>query len=248
MTPMRVGRNDPCPCGSGRKYKHCCLLEQSASVADLHEQTWRRVRQAIDGYAAAMLRFVAEAYGPDALQQAWPEFTIGRRDKLLDSDRFVEGGPHTELFFSWLFHQGSPQAEKGSTIADAALYGVSPTRAYLIRRAGRLDPLLKRYLEACLAAPFGFYEIRDCEAGDRKSTRLNSSHLVISYAVFCLKKKNELHAPRLRGDDVHVEGIRPPRQHRLRAAADHHDPAVLRRLRDPPLCPPPDRRPLPVAG
>src|SRR2546426_7579868 len=27
--------------------------------------------------------------------------------------------------------------------------------------------------------------------GDRKSTRLNSSHLVISYAVFCLKKKKE---------------------------------------------------------
>src|SRR5256885_6371786 len=27
------------------------------------------------------------------------------------------------------------------------------------------------------------------EALDRKSTRLNSSHLVISYAVFCLKKK-----------------------------------------------------------
>src|SRR5256885_2622400 len=28
---------------------------------------------------------------------------------------------------------------------------------------------------------------------DRKSTRLNSSHLVISYAVFCLKKKNSSH-------------------------------------------------------
>src|SRR5258708_24852961 len=27
------------------------------------------------------------------------------------------------------------------------------------------------------------------EAGDRKSTRLNSSHQIISYAVFCLKKK-----------------------------------------------------------
>src|SRR5690625_6747845 len=27
------------------------------------------------------------------------------------------------------------------------------------------------------------------EAGDRKSTRLNSSHVAISYAVFCLKKK-----------------------------------------------------------
>src|SRR5437868_8862890 len=28
--------------------------------------------------------------------------------------------------------------------------------------------------------------------GDRKSTRLNSSHVSISYAVFCLKKKNNL--------------------------------------------------------
>src|SRR5436309_10417118 len=28
--------------------------------------------------------------------------------------------------------------------------------------------------------------------GDRKSTRLNSSHVKISYAVFCLKKKNNL--------------------------------------------------------
>src|SRR5690625_7054721 len=29
-----------------------------------------------------------------------------------------------------------------------------------------------------------------CAKGDRKSTRLNSSHVAISYAVFCLKKKN----------------------------------------------------------
>src|SRR5256885_3771505 len=32
---------------------------------------------------------------------------------------------------------------------------------------------------------------------DRKSTRLNSSHLVISYAVFCLKKKNHNSTPEL---------------------------------------------------
>src|SRR5205807_3384292 len=31
----------------------------------------------------------------------------------------------------------------------------------------------------------------DVTSGDRKSTRLNSSHLVISYAVFCLKKKKK---------------------------------------------------------
>src|SRR5256885_11967839 len=36
------------------------------------------------------------------------------------------------------------------------------------------------------------YRRRSNAEQDRKSTRLNSSHLVISYAVFCLKKKNRL--------------------------------------------------------
>src|ERR1022692_1045776 len=51
------------------------------------------------------------------------------------------------------------------------------------------------------------------EGLDRKSTRLNSSHLVISYAVFCLKKKRDgrgkavpqrpfLPAPRVPADDA----------------------------------------------
>ena len=39
----------------------------------------------------------------------------------------------------------------------------------------------------------GHHHSGDVEAlgGDRKSTRLNSSHALISYAVFCLKKKNK---------------------------------------------------------
>src|SRR2546426_9060541 len=40
-----------------------------------------------------------------------------------------------------------------------------------------------------LANPWSMWII----APDRKSTRLNSSHLVISYAVFCLKKKKKNH-------------------------------------------------------
>src|SRR2546422_4049677 len=47
---------------------------------------------------------------------------------------------------------------------------------------------------------------------DRKSTRLNSSHGYISYAVFCLKKKKKRHAPSLsrqrHGQRAHVH-VRP---------------------------------------
>src|SRR5256885_5774904 len=40
-------------------------------------------------------------------------------------------------------------------------------------------------------AAIGWVEVDRDRVADRKSTRLNSSHLVISYAVFCLKKKKK---------------------------------------------------------
>src|ERR1039457_4828777 len=39
-----------------------------------------------------------------------------------------------------------------------------------------------------LGEPAARHAALSCDVRDRKSTRLNSSHLVISYAVFCLKK------------------------------------------------------------
>jgi hypothetical protein len=48
-------------------------------------------------------------------------------------------------------------------VDDSSLYGVSPTRAYLNRSAAQLDPLLRRYLETCLATSPGFYEVFNCK-------------------------------------------------------------------------------------
>src|SRR5436189_3618847 len=51
------------------------------------------------------------------------------------------------------------------------------------------------------------------DAKDRKSTRLNSSHRCISYAVFCLKKKNNADPQRVQptqADGEHVENPYPP--------------------------------------
>src|SRR5256885_4907354 len=52
---------------------------------------------------------------------------------------------------------------------------------------------------------------------DRKSTRLNSSHLVISYAVFCLKKKNP-HTP-LRPPPVPNWDSHTPTNHACRTSS-----------------------------
>src|ERR1039457_7420538 len=68
----------------------------------------------------------------------------------------------------------------------------------MIRRPPRstLFPYTTLFRSAVSCQSLGYQ--RDVRKGgrrtrDRKSTRLNSSHLVISYAVFCLKKKKHTH-------------------------------------------------------
>src|SRR5690606_41887152 len=72
------------------------------------------------------------------------------------------------------------------------------------RAAALLDPSAHRYTATDEHARLSLYEIaaacrqhsgkRIC--ADRKSTRLNSSHVKSSYAVICLKKKNKQNTPK----------------------------------------------------
>src|SRR2546426_8148289 len=75
--------------------------------------------------------------------------------------------------------------------ATTEIYTLSLHDALPIYRIEHSEKLRARQTAEILAA-----RLRPAE-GDRKSTRLNSSHLVISYAVFCLKKKIEFSEDRL---------------------------------------------------
>src|SRR5256885_6427632 len=75
-------------------------------------------------------------------------------------------------------------------------------RRHLTILRGAVDPVLRgRAEEQGALEPLGLQVTQQVlvrpQAADRKSTRLNSSHLVISYAVFCLKKKKIEHATAL---------------------------------------------------
>src|SRR3712207_7934377 len=80
--------------------------------------------------------------------------------------------PYTTLFRSWInVASTSPVGTVGAIAEQGGLYTFQWQVTTLSGGKGRL--------------PFVAEEQRD-----RKSTRLNSSHANISYAVFCLKKKN----------------------------------------------------------
>src|SRR5438477_9831217 len=69
----------------------------------------------------------------------------------------------------------------------------NPTAAEVLRACGANMDELRKNLSQHIAeqTPRIAADREVCSAIDRKSTRLNSSHMSISYAVFCLKKKKK---------------------------------------------------------
>src|SRR3712207_7045981 len=77
-------------------------------------------------------------------------------------------------------------------VSSTPLTGVLPGNAETLSsevRTNAFEPVCDADVLMHVTMPGG--EVRDVRATDRKSTRLNSSHANISYAVFCLKKKKK---------------------------------------------------------
>src|SRR2546426_9023263 len=96
--------------------------------------------------------------------------------------------------FSLLFFFNDTATTEIYTLSlhDALPISIAPPRAVHVRGDLEIEPLrLRQPARPGEQNPIGrpHHEARGERIGDRKSTRLNSSHLVISYAVFCLKKK-----------------------------------------------------------
>src|SRR3712207_6940069 len=97
--------------------------------------------------------------------------------------------PRSTLFpYTTLFRSMSPWVERGWEELPHAVRTGEPTFAR-VHGTGFWDYLGTHPEEGAL---FDRPEVvAGADAVDRKSTRLNSSHANISYAVFCLKKKNQ---------------------------------------------------------
>lgn len=69
---MKTGRNSPCPCGSGRKYKHCCL--QKEVETPVRQKLLRALIVVIlcGGAVAALMSFLQRETG-NGPRRVWSE-------------------------------------------------------------------------------------------------------------------------------------------------------------------------------
>src|SRR5690606_42040401 len=95
-----------------------------------------------------------------------------------------------------IFHSSAAPPTYIYPLSLTTLFRSDPRRGHIEaprdREVGRArDRHRVRPLRLRLAQPRAAVPEHDAHRRDRKSTRLNSSHVKISYAVFCLKKKTK---------------------------------------------------------
>lgn len=139
---MKVGRNDPCPCGSGRKYKKCCLIKERASqtMGSLYLPAEESLRDKIL-YYLDQERF---DWDYEEARDLW--YASFGTDK---NGEIIEG----VWFTVWFIH-------------DYRLsYGKTLLELFYDERRHTLDGLEAEILEAWLRARLGLYEVNSVKEG-----------------------------------------------------------------------------------
>jgi hypothetical protein len=149
----KTGRNDPCPCGSGKKYKQCCLSKATLAFPgpETLDTPWSRQRDASDHLTADLMRLMKRDFG-DALLDAWADFNQDD-DPVPLSDMPEE----ISIFSPYVLFEWDP--EKPLRRRALKPRGGVVAQAYLKKAASRLSGLEYLILEQAITRPVSFYEI-----------------------------------------------------------------------------------------
>ncbi len=150
---MKVGRNDPCPCGSGKKHKKCCL----SSTPEVGDLLWRQLRSIHDDMSDRLMHHARKRFGELALAEAWEEFW------LRDEEEEIEQQAETQLFVPFYQYNWLPGI-------DSETFKIAPKETtvafdFLERHRNGLTDLERRFLDQNLGEPFSFWEILEVDQG-----------------------------------------------------------------------------------
>jgi hypothetical protein len=156
LPTQKAGRNDPCPCGSGKKYKRCCLVSSQA-VQDAPDTPWRRQHEASQRLTSELMRFVRNRFA-DSLQKVWEDYNQDDFPQTLDDLPGEE-----QIFLPYFLFDWDPKRQPRRR-AKSRKPGIV-AQAFVEERAKRLGNLELAILHLSLATPISFYEVLGVEPG-----------------------------------------------------------------------------------
>ncbi|MEK7827694.1 MAG: SEC-C metal-binding domain-containing protein, partial [Thermodesulfobacteriota bacterium] len=157
---QEVGRNHPCPCGSGKKYKKCCLLKESGQGAEPAEPGPRKPPvpdPVFQSLQKSLSRYVErEIFRKDFLRATGIFWNIETREPIMLPERASEDKGQ---FHDWFIHDY--RTGNGKTIIEG----------FCDRRLNTLSAEEKRLAESLLKSYSSIYEVQDVREGEGLTIR-----------------------------------------------------------------------------
>lgn len=153
---MVIGRNDPCSCGSGLKFKKCCLSKQDPTTDDLFR---RRLQVSRNELVHKIIKHAKKTYDDIAIHEAWHEFHMWNEDELDFDPNSIE----LPAFMPWFFYVWRPA--DNPDINPAAPRDLSPAESLLTSKSSQLEPLQVQYIKECTSKGFTFIELLEVWPG-----------------------------------------------------------------------------------
>ncbi|MCH8227919.1 MAG: SEC-C domain-containing protein [Proteobacteria bacterium] len=158
----KPGRNDPCPCGSGKKYKKCCLAKQAVQVASLN---WLKMRRTEGELIHVLLKHADKYYGQEAVGEAWDEFSLCNQVPMdPDSQPELDTAFLPWFVFNWIPDNAGVDEAEHYPEMQVAMH-------YLENKNSRLDSFQRRFIAEICSQPYSFFVVTNVDPGKRLSLR-----------------------------------------------------------------------------
>lgn len=145
-----ISRNALCPCGSGKKYKKCCLLQNETERPLTREAIGVACRKAI----SLLLDYTLETREPVTSSP------LGRPLPELPSEE-AQNGLQQELLAVWLCYLWFPPNPPDQTVPSA----LTAAARFLKEKGHAADELTRRFIEAARREPFSFWQVENASPG-----------------------------------------------------------------------------------
>ena len=148
-----AGRNDPCPCGSGKKFKRCCLQRFTAE-----HSIWTRQRAESEELTGAIIGYARHHFGK-LVAAAWKDFHLGKASRP-----FSWTGNEQMIFMPYFLFHWDP--ERAGRRKRKPVGGGVVARAFLHANGHRLSELQRATLQQAMGQPVSFYQVLAAVPGD----------------------------------------------------------------------------------
>lgn len=156
---MKTGRNQPCPCGSGKKYKKCCYKNDDADgkIIDQAEYTRQKLRKTEGELIDLLIGYYTDQLEEEGFKEAFEEFWLWG-DIEPDEHLMVT---MEQVFVVWLVFSWNPMDVLEGPGAQEAPGMEEKTLAlvYLEAHPEEFDDFQRQYIKEASAQPYSYFQV-----------------------------------------------------------------------------------------